>query len=227
MLEQTSTEWLPAEIKTYHSGNVPESSGILVVPALLDGSTCADIITSMRSQRLSDSRIVGEGTESIRDRSIRRSSQTSISAQLTREVCTLLAQRIAQCKEVLHLPVRFASPPVLLKYAKGDFFIPHQDNSGQQNAHMVVSQRLATYVIYLSSRKQAATEPTSFTGGRFIAFSEYNPFIPAEKNPRLFAFSPSAGDLLVFPASMYHAAEPVHDNIRYCLIGWLFEHQIG
>lgn len=207
---------------SYRFTDVPAGSGVSVFPNLLDRAFCADVVSAGESRLFRDSEIgVGRGPVR-RDRKVRRSKEVQLPTDLSLPASRALAKLAPRLRAELASPIAFATAPLLLRYGPGDFFQPHQDNTRTPGGRPFRVGRLATYIFYLTSHVDAGKDDGAFDGGRLFLFRDFNPLAPEDRNPRKFALIPAAGDLVVFPSTMYHEAEPVVSGSRYCLLGWLF-----
>jgi SM-20-related protein len=207
---------------SYRCTDLPSGSGISALPGLLDEEICAGIVAAAETRFFRDSQIgTGRGPARL-DRKVRRSKEILLPAQLRLPACRALAKQTRRLQDELDSPIAFATAPLLLRYQTGDFFTAHQDNTRTPGERPFRNERVATYIFYLTSHVDADARGWGFTGGRLFLYSDFNPLAPDDCNPRKFAIVPSAGDLVVFPSSMYHAAEAVSSGARYCLLGWLF-----
>ena len=201
---------------------IPEGSGIYCASDVIPLQHALDIVARSKMSELVASRVSGGDQVSQVNSSVRRSSEIGLLSPDAEHIAGILREHREAIESTVGLSIKYAAKPTLVRYGPGDFFTPHQDNSRTSVANPSVHGRLATYLIYLSSYRQKNLSNNSFSGGRLVLYREFNPFAPVSENPRGFTLAPSAGDLVVFPSAMFHAAEPVASGERWCILGWFY-----
>jgi predicted 2-oxoglutarate/Fe(II)-dependent dioxygenase YbiX len=120
-----------------------------------------------------------------------------------------------------HFSVRLSGcrEPGFLVYGPGDFYRPHQDNSGGPGLAAVVAERRISMVVFLDS-EAASGRPGSHRGG---ALTFYELIDEPRLTGRGIPLEGEAGLMVAFRSSVVHGVAPVTDGLRCTVVTWFFD----
>jgi predicted 2-oxoglutarate/Fe(II)-dependent dioxygenase YbiX len=141
-------------------------------------------------------------------------TRKSIRVAPSKETAELISSRLLALMDALgrHFGVKLSEceEPQFLRYAKGDFFVAHQDgNTGL--LRLDTERRLVSTVIFLS-RESESPEANVYCGGSLVFTDLRN----GEKS-RLIA---EPGTLIAFRSETTHEVTPVTHGERYSIVSW-------
>lgn len=184
----------------------PRPAPILLIPNVLDGQTCADLMAIWREKGN-----IASGTHDSQGNADRGAGEQTSKARRDHEikdpklkalVSEMIGRRIApEIQKAFDYQVAGTTMVKIARYGAdtGGYFRPHRDNI----APGVVHRRFALSLML--------NDPSEYTGGG-LRFMEYGPEM----------YYPPAGAAMVFSGSLLHEVMPVTAGERFVLLTFLF-----
>jgi len=181
----------------------------------LDRAVCDRLCREAKAAPTHDS-LVGRGGSLVVDESERKSKRAQLAPETSALVSSLLRQAMPKIAAHFALELQECQEPQLLRYASGDFFIPHRDSYKDAGELERVRVRVASVVIFLN---RAADPPgeMEYSGGALTLYGlmkkpgseEFG--MPLDAEPGL---------LVAFPSETLHEVQPVAAGERFTLVSW-------
>ena len=175
----------------------------------LDAETCAQLRAELSEAPTTQAPVYIQGSEGLVHENVRRTTSVHPAAETFSAVhARMLGQKSALERhfgETLHDCER----PQFLRYAKGDFFVRHQDGNTRQLDFDHLRIRRISIVVFLND---FSSEPRDdcFSGGT-LNFYDQN---------QTFALEGETGLLVAFTAETFHEVLPVTSGERFTIISW-------
>ena len=111
-----------------------------------------------------------------------------------------------------HLGLELCNPasPSFLRYAPGDFLLPHRDGGGEHGDAEFLLRNLSV-VLFLNG----PDDIPPFAGGELVLLP-FEDFGPGSG----LVIAAKAGRLVAFPPTMVHEVKPVTNGERYTVVTW-------
>jgi len=185
---------------------------LLEIDGFLDDAARAELVAELDRAGGAPATVLSPEAGGRVQPGVRRNTRVAVSPG-TRE---MVRRRLMERREEIgaHFGVELAEceEPQFLRYATGDFFVPHQDG----NTPMVWDDsrfRRVSAVIFLS-RKADAPLPDTYGGGELVFHGPYT------GPPERVAAGAAPGSLVTFRAETTHEVTPVTHGVRYTIATW-------
>jgi SM-20-related protein len=175
---------------------------------VLDGAGCEALRGEMREASASAAALLGQAVRP----QIRKVSRVAVPPATCERVTRLLMEQKGVLERHFGLTLGECEEPQFLRYATGDFFVPHQDG----NTPLVFDQsrfRKISAVIFLSPQSHDPV-PETYGGGSLVLHGPYSG--PPSRLP----VAASPGMLVAFRAETTHEVTPVTHGERFTIVSW-------
>jgi predicted 2-oxoglutarate/Fe(II)-dependent dioxygenase YbiX len=210
-MEPRNVNPLPAEFFTRF--------GLYAEREFLSPDVCASLRDEMRTATGAPA-TVAEGQEGHAvDETYRRTKKTDVSPATSARIGAQLLGAVPGLAKHFGRELVGMQKPQFLLYRVGDFFRPHEDDSGEPDAPDFVRQRSVSAVVFLNGA--TTREPAGYSGGSLTFYG-----LMDEASGDQSVGLPLAGEtglLIAFPSHLLHSVSPVTAGERYTLVSWFFE----
>jgi SM-20-related protein len=175
----------------------------------LDADACANLKAELNVSPITQAPVYIEGTEGTIHESIRKTTSLHPSAETISAVHDRLRGEKSALETHFRLDLTDCEPPQFLRYAKGDFFVRHQDGNTKQLDFDHLRVRRISIVVFLND---FAVEPQAncYSGGLLNFYDEQGTY----------GLTGKTGMLVAFSADTLHEVSPVTDGERFTIISW-------
>jgi len=192
--------------------------GIYSLEGFLERPTCELIKAEMRAGEHARARVYDREWNYLERATLRSTLQVEVGDTVN----VLVRAKLLEMREALgrHFDVELSDcqGPTYLIYKPGDFFEPHRDYTGNQNAPDHVRRRRVSAVVFLGD--ESAGEVDGEYGGGSLAF------YGLLKDPRCrhvgIPVRGKAGMLVAFRPDVFHQVSPVTKGERFTIVSWFF-----
>jgi predicted 2-oxoglutarate/Fe(II)-dependent dioxygenase YbiX len=210
-MEPRNVNPLPAEFFTRF--------GLYAEREFLSPDVCASLRDEMRTATGAPA-TVAEGQEGHAVvETYRRTKKTDVSPATSARIGAQLLGAVPGLAKHFGRELVGMQKPQFLLYRVGDFFRPHEDDSGEPDAPDFVRQRSVSAVVFLNGA--TTREPAGYSGGSLTFYG-----LMDEASGDQSVGLPLAGEtglLIAFPSHLLHSVSPVTAGERYTLVSWFFE----
>jgi predicted 2-oxoglutarate/Fe(II)-dependent dioxygenase YbiX len=181
--------------------------GLLVALRATDGEPAAVYRVRPRSDPSTTSAAL-----TVEDTS-RRTKRLNVSDDVTSEIHDFFESMGPNLSAHLGLELCCPTSPSFLRYAPGDFFLPHRDGAGEYGDAEIRHRNLSA-VLFLNG----PDDDPPFAGGELVLL----PFEDLGSESGL-VIAARAGRLVVFPPTLVHEVKTVTTGERYTVVTWFHE----
>jgi SM-20-related protein len=176
----------------------------------LAGAALERVRRDMRAAAGSPAGLLGDVRSSAR-----RATRLTPPDDTRAEVTALLERHRARVQEHFDRELDGCEEPQFLRYAPGDYFVPHQDGNTPL-IHDESRFRKVSVVIFLSEQSGEPRAGT-FGGGSLVLHSAAGDSL---------SLAPPPGTLVAFPAETTHEVTPIVHGERLSIVSW-YRHEPG
>jgi predicted 2-oxoglutarate/Fe(II)-dependent dioxygenase YbiX len=170
----------------------------LLIEQFLDAATCRRIRGVMDAGAVEPAEILDEGI--ALDEDVRRAKNIEIDDATRVAIERQIERRRDEIGRFFGVPLTAREGVNFLRYAAGDFYLPHVDRAFIES-WPDAAQRQVAIVVFLNS---------DFTGGELALIDARVDVIPRE------------GLLVAFDAGMLHEVLPVREGTRDVIVDWFY-----
>jgi SM-20-related protein len=190
--------------------------GLFAVKGYFDPDLCARVRSELRSASALPATVRKVSDAYVVDQSVRRTNYLTVSA----DTKSLVAARLRAVQPALerHFRMTFTGCENVqfLRYAPGDFFLPHQDSSSDPEAPKFARERRVSIVLFLNGQTE---EPGADSyGGGCLTF--YGLFDDPRWKTYGFPLTGEEGLLIAFRSDVFHEVTPVAHGERCTIVTW-------
>jgi len=192
--------------------------GIYTEEGFLDREACESLKASVRAGSRERAKVYEGGTDYVLNESRRSAVRVTVSDTAASAVKERLLAKCEDFSRRFGVGVSDCQEPTFLVYKPGDFFEPHRDHAGNQNAPDRVRRRRVSAVVFLND-ESAAGVGGDYEGGSLA-------FYGLLKDPRCrhvgIPVRGMAGTLVAFRSDVFHQVSPVTKGERFTIVSWFF-----
>lgn len=185
---------------------------VLELPGFLDAAAREELLAEVRAAAGRAAKLLGRDGTAASDLRVRRTTRVEVSPATRARVRVRLAEARERLAAHFGVPLGECEEPQFLRYATGDFFVPHQDG----NTPMVYDDsrhRRVSAVLFLAPRSEAPAEGC-YGGGALVFHGGFDR--PSERA----AAAAEPGTLVAFRSETTHEVTPVTHGERYTVVTW-------
>ena len=182
--------------------------GLFVEEDFLDAELCSRVRSEMKSAH-QEAAGTYYGKERRVEPDFRRTARAHVSPatiELVHDSCRALAPRL---EAYFGFPSELLEDPQFLRYAEGDFFRPHVDDSE-------VERRRLSLVVFLNDQSEEPREHC-YGGGALTFYGLLDDPRAAKIGIPL---AGSTGLAVAFRSDLLHEVEPITHGERYTIVNW-------
>lgn len=194
-----------------------DAGRLLVVEEFLDGEACATLRAEIDRAPGVPATVARAGRDVLLDERERRTRGVIVPVAVRADVDRRLAPFVPRVAAHFGLDLDGVQTPQFLRYAKGDYFRPHVDDSSSPLLPTYIRARRASVVLFLD-RQTRLPEDGSHCGGALRFFRM--PGTAPDGDPRTEVWG-RAGMLVAFPAATVHEVRPVTHGVRRSIVTWM------
>jgi SM-20-related protein len=191
--------------------------GLFVRPGLIEPDLCRRLREEARQALQVKATISGDDGLVLVDERTRRTKRAEVSEAAAELAHARVAGVRGEISQHFELELTDTQQPQFLLYRRGDFFRPHQDNSGAATLEDAIRLRQVSVVAFLNDQTRLP-RPNTFCGGelRFFMLDPRATPLNARTTVR-----GEEGLVVAFRSDTFHEVAPVTAGERYSVVTWM------
>jgi predicted 2-oxoglutarate/Fe(II)-dependent dioxygenase YbiX len=184
----------------------------ILIMNVFDADACETMLIELRSLSGDAATVYGRTTSGAVDAAVRKTTRITPSLTTRSRVLTTLIERRGVIEEHFGASLGEPEDPQFLRYAKGDYFVAHQDG----NSPMVLDHtrfRRVSVVLFLNAQSDHP-QPGTYGGGSLVIHGSYPEYDVRH------AVDPAPGMVVAFRSETTHEVMPVTHGERYTVVSW-------
>jgi SM-20-related protein len=183
--------------------------GLFLNRNFLAAEACAKLLAEVNSSPTTQAPVYIEGTEGTIHENVRKTTSLHPSEETISQMWNRLFRQKPLLEDHFGASLTDCERPQFLRYAKGDFFVRHQDGNTKQLDFDHLRIRRIAIVVFLNSFS-AEPKQMCFSGGALRFYD----------GPTTFDLLGQTGLFVAFRAELFHEVSPVTDGERFTMITW-------
>ena len=175
----------------------------------LDAETCAKLRAELTAAPTTQAPVYIQGSQGTLHEDIRKTTSVHPAGETFNDVHERMLQQKSALEQHFGETLHDCERPQFLRYAKGDFFVRHQDGNTRQLDFDHLRIRRISIVVFLND---FSVEPGDgcYSGGLLNFYDQ----------GKTFGLEGETGLLVAFTAETFHEVLPVTSGERFTIISW-------